>query len=136
MILSGTVTLGRDAELKYTQSGTAVTRINGAYNIGYGENRETQWVSIALFGKQAEKLTEYLTKGTRIEVAAKDVKVNTYNKQDGTTGVSLEAVAIDIGLLGGGQKQNEQPNQNQQAYQAQMPQHQAPNDFSQDDVPF
>jgi single-strand DNA-binding protein len=133
MILSGTVTLGRDSELRYSQSGTAICRINGAYNIGYGQNKETQWVSIALFGKQAESLSQYLTKGTRIEVAAKDVKVNTYQKKDGTTGVSLEAVAMDIGLLGGGQNSGQSEGR-QQPQQAQNNIQQA-NNFQQPQTP-
>lgn len=145
MIISGVVTLGRDVELKYAASGSAVVQINGAYNIGYGENKRTQWASIALFGKQAESLSPYLLKGTKVDVTARDVEVDIWDKKDGTQGVTLKGIAINIDLIGG--QQTVQNGGNQQQYQQPQYQHQQgaprqapayqPNDFdSEDSVPF
>ena len=125
MILSGVITLGRDAELKYAQSGTAVIQLNGAYNTGYGQNKESHWLRATLFGKQAEGLAQYCTKGTKLFISGKDVKVNAYTKQNGEHGASLECIISTIDFVGGAQKQEgqqpgfnqpQQPQQQQQAY--------------------
>jgi len=163
MNIIGLVTLGRDSELKHTNTGTAILEINGAYNVGYGQNKETQWIRGALFGKKAESLQQYLVKGTKIEIVGNDLKVNTYQENDGTTGVSLECKIQDVDFAGGGQSQgqqnqtaqpqqqpqqqyvqngqpmNPQQVQNQQANGFQQPQQgftPAPNDFQSDNIPF
>ena len=119
MILSGVITLGRDAELKYAQSGTAVIQLNGAYNTGYGQNKESHWLRATLFGKQAEGLAQYCTKGTKLFISGKDVKLNTYTKQNGEHGASLECIVSTIDFVGGGQKDQQQAQQNTQQPQQQ-----------------
>src|SRR3546814_3545398 len=66
-ILTGLMRLGRDAELKYTAGGDAIANLALAYNYGKKENgkQPSQWVDAALFGKRAESLAQYLTKGDR-----------------------------------------------------------------------
>lgn len=154
MILSGVITLGRDVELKYAQSGTAVAQLNGAYNTGYGQQKESHWLRATVFGKQAEGLAPHLKKGTKLFISGKDVKVNTYTKQNGEHGASLECIVSTIDFVGGGQQAQQQgqqqgqsqgqyvqPNgqamnpqqvQNQMAQKAQQPQH----GFDNIDVPF
>ena len=65
--------LGRDAELRYTPGGAAVATLNLAttevWNDKGGQRQEkTEWHRIVLWGKQAESLQEYLTKGKQIYV--------------------------------------------------------------------
>src|SRR5439155_742985 len=65
--------LGRDAELRYTPGGAAVATINMAttevWNDKAGQRQEkTEWHRVVLWGKSAESLTEYLTKGKQIYV--------------------------------------------------------------------
>jgi single-strand DNA-binding protein len=65
--------LGRDAELRYTPGGAAVATINMAttevWNDKSGQRQEkTEWHRVTLWGKQAESLQEYLTKGKQIYV--------------------------------------------------------------------
>lgn len=65
--------LGRDAELRYTPGGAAVTAINMAttevWNDKSGQKQErTEWYRVSLWGKQAESLKDYLTKGKQIYV--------------------------------------------------------------------
>ena len=64
--LTGLFTLGRDAETRVTQGGTTVVQLAVAYNYGRkGEDgkKPSQWVRASMFGKQAETLAPYLTKG-------------------------------------------------------------------------
>jgi single-strand DNA-binding protein len=65
--------LGRDAELRYTPGGAAVATINMAttevWNDKAGQRQEkTEWHRVVLWGKSAESLAEYLTKGKQIYV--------------------------------------------------------------------
>jgi single stranded DNA-binding protein len=65
--------LGRDAELRYTPGGAAVATLNLAttevWNDRNSQRQEkTEWHRVVLWGKQAESLQEYLTKGKQIFV--------------------------------------------------------------------
>lgn len=102
--------LGRDAELKYLQDGTPVANLALAYNYGRkGQDgkRPTQWVQASIFGKRAETLTQYLTKGTAIVAYLGDVHVRTFNKQDGTEGHALNAKLDDLDFIPGQQRQQQ-----------------------------
>ena len=46
-----------------------------------------------MFGKQAETLAPYLTKGKQVSLVIRDLHIATFQKQDGSTGTSLEGVA-------------------------------------------
>lgn len=111
-ILSGLFTLGRDAELKTTPSGTHVCELALAYDYGMkGQDgrKPTQWVRGALWGKQGEALAQYLTKGKQIAATLEDVHVRTYRKNDGTDGHSLEGKVIQIEFARGNPRQDDAP---------------------------
>lgn len=94
--LTGLFTLGRDAETRVTNGGTTVVQLAAAYNYGRkGDDgkRPTQWLRLSMFGKQAESLAPYLTKGKQISLIVREVHIATFQKQDGSTGTSLEGVA-------------------------------------------
>lgn len=110
-ILTGLFTLGRDAELRTTQSGESTATLALAYNYGRkGEDGKTpsQWVRATLWGKRAQSTAEYLTKGKQISATLDGVHVQTFQKQDGTTGTSLEARVVDFEFTRG-QAQNAAP---------------------------
>ena len=65
--------LGRDAELRYTPGGAAIAKFSIAttevWNDKSGQRQErTEWHNVDLWGKQAESLKEYLTKGKQVFV--------------------------------------------------------------------
>lgn len=94
--LTGLFTLGRDAETRVTQNGTTVITLAVAYNYGRkGDDgkRPSQWVRAAMFGNQAQALAPYLTKGKQVSLVIRDLHIATFQKQDGSTGTSLEGVA-------------------------------------------
>ena len=94
--LTGLFTLGRDAETRVTGSGTTVVQLAVAYNYGRkGDDgkKPSQWVRASMFGKQAETLAPYLTKGKQVSLVIRDLHIATFQKQDGSTGTSLEGVA-------------------------------------------
>jgi single-strand DNA-binding protein len=65
--------LGRDAEVRYGTSGNAVANFSLATTENWtgrdGEKREqTEWHRVALWGKPAESLQQYLVKGKQVYV--------------------------------------------------------------------
>lgn len=60
--------LGNDPELKYSQDGKASARARIAVNTGWGENAETTWWNLLLFGRNAENFHAWLKKGSRVTI--------------------------------------------------------------------
>ena len=63
--------LGHTPTLKSTQSGKPFCRLNLATQNGFtkdGEERETLWHSVHVFGKDAENASRYLTKGRQVQI--------------------------------------------------------------------
>jgi single-strand DNA-binding protein len=101
VILVGRLT--RNAELKYTNSGSAVSRFGIAVN--QRRKKDDQWVDEASFfdvvvwGKTAESLNQYLLKGKQIGVEGQ-LRQDRW-EQDGQSRSKVEIVATNIQLLGG-----------------------------------
>jgi single-strand DNA-binding protein len=98
--------LGRDAELRYTPGGSAVATLNMAttevWNDKQGQRQEkTEWHRVILWGKQAESLQEYLTKGKQIYVEGR-LQTRQWDDKDGNKRYTTEIKADRITLLGGG----------------------------------
>lgn len=103
MILSGVARLGKDAEVRFTPGGDAVSNLSLAFNYGKKDDkghRPTTWVDAALWGKRAEALAEYLTKGTAVDVVINDVRIETYEGRNGK-GFSLRGNVLSIEFAGG-----------------------------------
>ena len=98
--------LGRDAELRSTAGGAAVSTLNLAttevWNDKQGQKQEkTEWHRIVLWGKQAESLQEYLVKGKQIYVEGR-LQTRQWDDKDGNKRYTTEIKADRITLLGGG----------------------------------
>ena len=98
--------LGRDAELRYTPGGAAVATLNMAttevWNDKAGQRQEkTEWHRVVLWGKSAESLTEYLTKGKQIYVEGR-LQTRQWDDKDGNKRYTTEIRGDRIVLLGGG----------------------------------
>jgi single-strand DNA-binding protein len=97
--------LGRDAELRYTPGGAAVATLNLAttevWNDRNNQRQEkTEWHRVVLWGKQAESLQEYLTKGKQIYVEGR-LQTRQWDDKDGNKRYTTEIKADRITLLGG-----------------------------------
>jgi single-strand DNA-binding protein len=98
--------LGRDAELRYTPGGAAVATINMAttevWNDKSGQRQEkTEWHRVVLWGKSAESLAEYLTKGKQIYVEGR-LQTRQWDDKDGNKRYTTEIRGDRIVLLSGG----------------------------------
>lgn len=97
--------LGRDAELRYTPGGAAVATLNMAttetWNDKSGQKQEkTEWHRIVLWGKTAEALSEYLTKGKQIYVTGK-LQTRQWDDKDGNKRYTTEIRGERVVLLSG-----------------------------------
>jgi len=86
--------LGRDAELRYTPGGAAVATLNLATTETWkdkeGQKKEdTQWHRVILWGKTAETLQDYLTKGKQIYVEGK-LQTRKWKDKDGNEKYTTE----------------------------------------------
>jgi single-strand DNA-binding protein len=100
--------VGRDTELRYNSDGTAVADVAIACNYGRKNSegkQPTQWVKATLWGKQAEGLAQYLTKGKGVVALLSDLHVRTFDKSDGTQGVSLDGRVDSIEFTGAGPRE-------------------------------
>jgi len=99
--------LGRDAELRYTPGGAPVATLNLATTEVWndkasGQKQEkTEWHRIVLWGKSAESLSEYLTKGKQIYIEGR-LQTRKWQDKDGNDKYTTEIRADRITLLGGG----------------------------------
>lgn len=97
--------VGSDAEMRYTQSGQAVTSFSVAVSQSWadkntGERREkTKWFRCSVWGAAAENAAKYITKGKQV-MCIGDVEANAYTAQDGSLRSSLDLRVQTWQLLG------------------------------------
>ena len=98
--------LGKDAEVRYTTGGSAVATISVATTEVWndrssGERQEkTEWHRVVIWGKTAENLKDYLTKGKQIYVEGK-LQTRKWQDRDGNDKYTTEVRSDRIVLLGG-----------------------------------
>jgi single-strand DNA-binding protein len=98
--------LGRDAEMRFTAGGTPVATVSLATTEKFtdrdGQKREdTQWHRVVIWGKTAESIHEYLTKGKQIFVEGR-IQTREWTDKEGKAVKTTEIRADRVVLLGGG----------------------------------
>jgi single-strand DNA-binding protein len=96
--------LGKDPELRYTQSGSGVASFSLATDRSWKgqdgqKQRETTWHNIVVWGKRAEVVKEYLTKGQQIYIEGRIVN-RSYDDKEGNKKYISEIVLEDFAFLG------------------------------------
>ena len=98
--------LGKDPEVRFTQSGRAVANFSVATSdswTGQDGNRQerTEWHNIVVWGKQAELCGQYLAKGRQVFVQGR-IQTRSWEDKTGNTRYTTEIVAQRVQFLGGG----------------------------------
>ena len=147
VVLVGRLT--RDCEIKSTPQGTSVCRFSIAVNrrkrTGDKWEDEVSYIDIVVWGKSAETLSSYLTKGRQVSVQG-ELRQNRW-EQNGQSHSRIEVVANSVQLLASSQGTSaSQDNGGYQAQQAQRPVQRAsqqapmsdmgPEAFDDQDIPF
>jgi single-strand DNA-binding protein len=97
--------LGRDPEIRYMPSGDAIANFSIACTDSFkdksGQKQErTEWVRIAMFGKQAEIAGQYLKKGSSVYIEGR-MQTRKWQNKEGQDQYTTEIVADRMQMLGG-----------------------------------
>jgi single-strand DNA-binding protein len=149
VVLVGRLT--RNAELKYTNSGAAVSKFSVAIN--QRRKKDDQWVEeshffdIVFWGKSAEAINQYLVKGKQVGIEGQ-LRQDRW-EQEGQSRSRVEIFATNVMLLGGGQTGGGQAGgsqggaaprpsgqQPESKGEGDFPEGEAPNGGFHDDIPF
>ena len=93
--------LTRDPELRYSSSNAAIVNFSIAIDRQYTNNqgqRETDFINIVAFQKQAENIKKYLTKGSLVAVDGR-IQTRNYEDKDGKKVYVTEVVADRVQFL-------------------------------------
>ena len=105
--------LGGDPEMRYMADGTAVTNFSLATNRRWTDRNtgqpvdETTWFRVSVWGRQAESVNQYLSKGRqaivegRLQPDPSTGGPRLFTRQDGTVGASFEIRADTVRFIGG-----------------------------------
>ena len=97
--------LGRDPELRYTQSGTAVANFTLATTETWnkkegGKDERTEWHRIVAWGRTGELCAQYLAKGRTVYVEGR-IQTREWENKEGQKQRTTEIVANTVQFLGG-----------------------------------
>lgn len=88
--------LTKDPELRYTQSNTAVVAFTVAVNRAYAKDT-VDWVDCVAWRKTAEFISQWFTKGSRIEVTG-TLQTRSWQDKSGNNRKSTEVIATEVGF--------------------------------------
>jgi len=133
--------LGNDPEVRYAQSGAAITTISIACSEEWkdkdGKKQErTEWVRIKFFGKLAEIAGEHLKKGSQVYIEGA-LRTDKYTDKQGVERYSTDVIANEMQMLGG--KPSSQSNERSQNSNKPQGRGGSRNEYSEapdDDIPF
>ena len=135
VILIGRLT--RDPEKSYTTTGTAVSKFGLATNNGFGDNKKTVFVDVTTWGKTAEFVTTYFTKGKEILVEGR-LEFDSWESKEGDKRSKLYVTGERISFAGGkGESSGGGGAESHTGGHESAPAHKAPVEVLNDeDVPF
>jgi single-strand DNA-binding protein len=90
--------LGRDAEIRFLPNGDPVANFSIADS--QGKDKDAIWWNCQLFGKRAESLAQYLTKGQAVTITG-SVSQRKYTDKNGVEKISTDVRVNDVALQGG-----------------------------------
>ena len=95
--------LGRDPELRYTQTGSPIASLNIATDESYVDRdgnkvERTEWHRVSVFQRQAENCANYLTKGSLVYVEG-SLQTRKWQDQNGQDRYTTEIKAQRVQFL-------------------------------------
>ncbi|MEE9585103.1 MAG: single-stranded DNA-binding protein [Candidatus Brocadiales bacterium] len=126
--------LTRDPELRYTQNGKALVSFGVAVSRKWtspeGEKKEDVcFVDVSMFGKRAEVISEYFSKGSPIFIEGR-LQFRQWETQEGQKRNALRVVAEDFQFVGQTKKRGGPSDAIQGGDKA------APGDINEEEIPF
>lgn len=113
--------ISKDAEIRYTTTGDPVANFSIADN--QGKDKEAIFWNAGLYGKRAESLSKFLTKGQAVTISG-TISTNKYMDKNGIERIGYNVRVNDVALQGGKKEGSEKPQERSTRAE------------SHDDVPF
>ncbi|HQZ32618.1 MAG TPA: single-stranded DNA-binding protein [Arenimonas sp.] len=97
--------LGNDPEVRYSQSGSAITTLSVATSESWKDKdgnpqERTEWHRVKAFGRLAEIMGEYLKKGRQVYIEG-SLRTEKYTDKNGVEKYSTDIIADEMQMLGG-----------------------------------
>ena len=122
------VKLGRDPEIRYTQSGIPVANISGANNYKYNGHERTDWFQFVAWGKLAEIAAEFLHKRSHVTLVGR-LQTRTWEGDDGIKRYVTEIRVSEMSFL-------DKKNERQEFRDDIGPRASEETEMPEDDIPF
>ena len=87
--------LVKDLEVTVTKNDKLVGKTTLAVNEGYGDNKKTTFVNLAIFGERCDKLQQYLLKGTGVLIDGK-LDINNVQDKDGNWSTYVTIIVNEL----------------------------------------
>ena len=138
VMLAGNLT--RDPQVKFLANNTAVCEFGLAINKRYkdknGEQQEeVTFVDVSCFGRTAELVGQYLTKGRNCFIEG-SLKLDQWEDKDGQRRSKIKVVAQNVNFIGGEAKAQERPGEEPFSAPRPTPSVPTPADLGDDEPPF
>jgi single-strand DNA-binding protein len=138
--------LGRDPEVKYTASGSAMVNVTVATSESWNDKQtnerveRTEWHRVVAYRRLAEVMGEYLRKGSKVYIEGK-LQTRKWQDQNGQDRWTTEIVANDMQMLDSRGDAAGRPQASESGFRSNAPAQQPPaaadsGSFDDDDIPF
>lgn len=97
----------KDIELRTTSNNKSLSQFTIAINEGYGEEQRTNYIDCTVWGKQAENMSKYCSKGSLIAIEGR-LQTGSYEDKEGTKRKTTKVVAESIQFLGNKKEENKE----------------------------
>ena len=87
--------LGKDPELRHTANDKSVANFSVATTEGFGDSKHTEWHTVVAWGKQADNVNKYLSKGSKVAVSGR-LQYRSFEGKDGNRRYVTEIVANNV----------------------------------------
>lgn len=96
----------KDPELRFSPAGVAVANFSIAINEGWGDKKQTTFLNVVCFNKQAENCAEYIKKGSLVAIDGR-IQTRNYENKEGNKVYVTEIIANSVKFLDSkGKKEN------------------------------
>lgn len=109
VILMGRI--GNDLELKEGKTSYVRVRLAVDRPVRAGEERQTDWINVVVFGKQAETLCKYQKKGNLLVVGGR-IQTGSYTNRNGDTVYTTDVIADRVEFVERGEKKESKKSEN------------------------
>ena len=102
--------LGKDVELRYTDAGKLFASTSVGVEIGWGDRKDTEWVSVVVWGEEAaQRFHDFCHKGTKVFLSGTP-KANAWKSGEGEAKGQINLNVREFRVLSGGKPKQDSDN--------------------------